>query len=309
MNKKYSYEEFKSVLSGMIKEKFDNEINIEIHNIIKNNSLELEGMVLYGDKKKISPNFYLQIYYEEYLQGTGIEDIAGLMYNKYIELKDMDYDSFDLGIEKCKDKIVCRLVSFQKNSQLLEEIPYIPFLDLAIIFYCLVIENGNGIGSIRITNSIMDEWGITTKMLYKTAIYNTEKIFPKVFCPLKIMLKNMLENDEALMPGMQDNVKKCILQEEDAPFILTNERGINGAAVILYPGCLKEIGEITGLDLYILPSSIHELLVIPDDGNVYTHELKHMIHEVNESCVVEEEVLSDQLYHYSTEKNIIEICV
>lgn len=91
--------------------------------------------------------------------------------------------------------------------------------------------------------------------------------------------------------------------------ILTNERGINGAAVILYPGCLKEIGEITGLDLYILPSSIHELLVIPDDGNVYTHELKHMIHEVNESCVVEEEVLSDQLYHYSTEKNIIEICV
>ena len=112
-----------------------------------------------------------------------------------------------------------------------------------------------------------------------------------------------------MKPGMQDNVKKCILQEEDAPFILTNERGINGAAVILYPGCLKEIGEITGLDLYILPSSIHELLVIPDDGNVYTHELKHMIHEVNESCVVEEEVLSDQLYHYSTEKNIIEICV
>lgn len=52
MNKKYSYEEFKSVLSGMIKEKFDNEINIEIHNIIKNNSLELEGMVLYGIKRK-----------------------------------------------------------------------------------------------------------------------------------------------------------------------------------------------------------------------------------------------------------------
>ena len=231
MNKKYSYEEFKSVLSGMIKEKFDNEINIEIHNIIKNNSLELEGMVLYGDKKKISPNFYLQIYYEEYLQGTGIEDIAGLMYNKYIELKDMDYDSFDLDIEKCKDKIVCRLVSFQKNSQLLEEIPYIPFLDLAIIFYCLVIENGNGIGSIRITNSIMDEWGITTKMLYKTAIYNTEKIFPKVFCPLKIMLKNMLENDEALMPGMQDNVKKCILQEEDAGFFIRGF-GIVSAAFV-----------------------------------------------------------------------------
>lgn len=143
-------------------------------------------MVLYGDKKRISPNFYLQIYYEEYLQGTGIEDIAGLMYNKYIELKDMDYDSFDLDIEKCKDKIVCRLVSFQKNSQLLEEIPYIPFLDLAIIFYCLVIENGNGIGSIRITNSIMDEWGITTKMLYKTAIYNTEKIFQKCSARLKL---------------------------------------------------------------------------------------------------------------------------
>lgn len=309
MKNKYSYEEFKSVLSGMIKEKFGDEINIEIHNVIKNNSLELEGMVLSGNKKEVSPNFYLQEYYKEYLQGTGIEDIAGLMYNKYTELKNMDYGSFDLDIENCEDKIVCRLVSFGKNSRLLEEIPYIPFLDLAIIFYCLVIENGDGIGSIRITNSIMDDWGMTTKMLYKTAIRNTEKIFPKVFCPLKIMLKSMLENGGTVITGMKDTVNKCILQEEDAPFILTNERGINGAAVILYPGCLKEIGEIMGMDLYVLPSSIHELLVIPDDGQVYTHELKNMIHEVNESCVVAEEVLSDQLYHYSTEKNIIEICV
>lgn len=309
MEKKYSYEEFKSVLSKMIKEKFGDEINIEIHNVIKNNSLELEGIVLSGNKKNISPNFYLQAYYKEYLQGAGIEEIVALMYNKYTELKDMDYGSFDLDIENCKDKIVCRLVSFEKNSRLLEEIPYIPFLDLAIIFYCLVIENGDGIGSIRITNSIMDDWGITTKMLYKTAIYNTEKIFPKVFCPLKTMLKNILENDETVMPVIQDNVNKCVLQEEDAPFILTNERGINGAAVILYPGCLKEIGGITGSDLYILPSSIHELLVIPDDGQVYTHELKNMIHEVNESCVAAEEVLSEHLYHYSAEKNIIEICV
>jgi len=119
----------------------------------------------------------------------------------------------------------------------------------------------------------------------------------------------MLENEGMVIPAMQDNIDKCILQEEDAPFILTNTRGINGAVVMVYPGCLKEIGNITGSDLYILPSSIHELLVIPDDGQIYIQELKNMIHEVNTSCVVAEEILSEQLYHYSVERNIIEICV
>lgn len=304
----YSYKKFKDVLLDCVKKSFDSEVKIEIHNVVKNNSFELEGMIIIEDGKNISPNFYLQLYYKEYLRGVSIESIVEEMIGKYDELQDEDFGNFNMDFENCMDKIVCRIVSYEKNSKLLKEIPYIPFLDLAIIFYYLVVENESGIGSIRISNKIMEEWKITVKMLYQIAIYNTEKLFPRAFCPLKSMLENILEGDEKELPEIFDSIDNYNLQFEEAPFVLTNKKGINGAAVILYPNCLKEIGNMAGEDLYIIPSSIHELLIIPDDRKILPDELKKMVHEVNTSCVVSEEVLSDMVYRYSVEKNTIEIC-
>lgn len=300
MEEKYSYKEFKEVLTDCVKASLGSDINIEIHNTIKNNSFELEGMIIVENGKSVSPNFYMQLYYQEYLNGVDIEDIVSEILDKYLKLQTEDFSDFNMNIENCMDKIVCRLVSYEKNSKLLEEIPYIQFLDLAIIFYCLVMESGDGIGSVRISNKIMSEWNMTVKMLYQVAICNTERLFPKVFCSLKSMLEGMIDGME--MPEIYD------LQDVGAPFVLTNKKGINGAAVILYPNCLKEIGNMTGEDLYIIPSSIHELLIIPDNRQTFPDELKKMVHDVNTSCVAAEEVLSDMVYRYSVEKNVIEIC-
>lgn len=308
MDDKYTYKIFKDVLLDYVKQSFAPEANIEIHNIVKNNSFELECMVIIESGKSVSPNFYLQLYYQEYLRGASIESIVAEMTEKYNELQNEDFSSFSMDIGNCMDKIVCRLVSYEKNSRLLKEIPYIPFLDLAIIFYCLVVENENGIGSIRISNKIMAEWKITIKMLYQIAICNTEKLFPKVICPLQSMLEHMLESKRKEVPEVFDSIDSYNLQYAEAPFVLTNKKGINGAAAILYPDCLKEIGNIAGENLYIIPSSIHELLIIPDDRHILPEKLKKMVREVNASCVVSEEVLSDMVYHYSIEKNIIEIC-
>ncbi len=93
-------------------------------------------------------------------------------------MQNNEFGSFSMDINNCMDKIVCRLVSFERNSRLLEEVPYIPFLDMAIIFYCLVTEDENGIGSVRISNSIMEDWGMTVKTLYKAAIIQ-KGCFPK----------------------------------------------------------------------------------------------------------------------------------
>jgi len=307
MEERYSYEEFKNVLLVCIKKIFGEGASIELHNIIKNNSLELEGMVILEKGKCISPNFYLQIYYEEYLCGRSVGDIVEDILEKYGSMEDKELGSFSMEACDCMDKIVCRLVSYEKNSRLLEEIPYIPFLDLAVIFSCLVVEDECGIGSIRISNKIMEQWGITVKMLYQVAVNNTQRLFPKVLCPLKSMMVNILEGDEEagwIPAGIINEI-----QDGGAPFVLTNQRGINGAAVILYPGCLKEISDATGKDLYIIPSSIHELLVIPDDKQIMAGDIKKMVHEVNTNCVVAEEVLSDMVYKYSAERNCIEICI
>lgn len=307
MEKRYTYKEFKHVLAGEVRKIIDEGADIEIHNIVKNNSLELEGMIIVEEGKNISPNFYLQFYYEDYLKGADIAGIARDMTEKYNRMQDNGFDGFDMDIGSCMDKIVCRLVSYEKNSKLLEEIPYIPFLDMAIIFYCLVMEDENGIGSVRISNSIMEKWGMTVKTLYTVAIHNTERLLPKVFCPLKLMLKSVLEDREQGMADIFEGLEGCNYHE-GAPFILTNIKGVNGACAILYPDCLKDIGRMAESSLYIIPSSIHELLIIPDDGQVSPDGLKKMVKEVNISCVAAEEVLSDMVYYYSLEKNIIEIC-
>ena len=308
MDRRYTYQEFKHLLAEEVKKNFNNNTDIKVHTIIKNNSLELEGMIIVEEGRNVSPNFYLQFYYEDYLKGTDIGDIAKGMAEKYHKMQNNEFGSFSMDISNCIDKIVCRLVSYERNSRLLEEIPYIPFLDMAIIFYCLVTENENGIGSVRISNSIMENWCMTVKTLYTVAIHNTERLFPKIFCPLKLMLESILNSEGKDVPEVIGGIETSYYNEAEAPFILTNNKGINGSAAILYPECLKDIGKITETGMYIIPSSIHELLIIPDDGQMSPDGLKEMVKEVNTSCVAPDEVLSDMVYYYSVEKNIIEIC-
>ncbi len=308
MGSRYTYKEFKHLLAEEVKKNFNNEADIKMHTVIKNNSLELESMVIVEKSMNVSPNFYLKFYYEDYLNGADIADIAKGMAEKYNKMQNNEFGSFSMDISNCMDKIVCRLVSCERNSKLLEEIPYIPFLDMAIIFYYLVIENENGIGSVRISNSIMENWGMTVKTLYTVAIHNTERLFPKVFCPLKLMLKSILDSEGQDIPEVFECIENRCYDEEEAPFVLTNRKGVNGSAAILYPDCLKDIGKMTGTGMYIIPSSIHELLIIPDDGQISPDGLKKMVEEVNISCVAADEVLSDMVYYYSVEKNIIEIC-
>ena len=140
-------------------------------------------------------------------------------------MQNNEFGSFNMDINNCMDKIVCRLVSFERNSRLLEEIPYIPFLDMAIIFYCLVTEDKNGIGSVRISNSIMEDWGMTVKTLYTAAINNTERLFPKVFCPLKLMLQNMLNSEDKDMPEIFGSIENGCYNEEEAPLYLQTAEG------------------------------------------------------------------------------------
>lgn len=310
MGRSYSYEEFKEVLMDYIRGSFESDVSIEVHKVLKNNSLELDGMVIMKEGSNISPNFYLNIYYEDYLKGKSIEEITDTIIEKHEEMQIENFEQFSMSIDSCIDKIVCRLVSYDKNRKLLEDTPHIQFLDMAIIFYCLVLEDENGIGSIRITNTLLNSWGLTTKILYKIAIDNTVKLFPKVLCPLKFMLRSIIFKNggsEINVPDYtyQDN----IVSGEDAPYILTNSKGVNGASVMLYPDCLKEIGGLIGNDLYILPSSIHEVLIVPDDGGINPKELESMVNEVNRNCVIHEEILSNNVYHFSLEKNIIEICI
>lgn len=310
MEKSKEFQEFCNQMLEAVKMRFPEETKVEIHRVLKNNSLELDSLVILEEKKMMSPNFYLQYYYEEYKNGTEVEVLASQIEELYYEaLQSEESLELNMSYEHCRDKIVFRLVSYERNRELLKLIPHIPFLDMVIIFYVLVRSDEEGIGSVRISNRLFKEWGVEIKALFVLARENTMRMFPRKMCGMFSMMDKILEygigrrNQDYF--GELKTTSRCIPRE---PYVITNSKGINGAAVLLYPDTLKEVGAFLGEDYFLLPSSIHEFLAIPVSASIRVEDLYEMVWEVNASCVAKDEILSESVYHYNRKSEMIKIC-
>ena len=298
------YFEFIDEMAKKVKLCFDNDVSVEIHKVIKNNSMEYDSLTIIEPGRNVTPNFYLQNMYRRYVDGIGIDSLVAEIVQAYETGKDNEkYGDLSLEYDDCQDKIVMRLISLEKNSKMLEDMPYIPFLDMAVVFYFLVDNDEKGIASIRITNRVMTNWGTDIKKLYTLASSNSKRIFEEKIMPISTMLEGYNVNLKEMGLGNID----CAQGEIYEPYIVTNNVGINGATVILYPDMLKEIAAKIGGDFYMLPSSIHEVIVISTGADISEKELKGMVEEVNQNYLLPDEYLSDNIYKYSLAYNSLEM--
>lgn len=309
MEERKEYQEFCCQIKKAVQECFSKEVHIEIHKIVKNNSLELDSLVILGEGRPMSPNFYLQTYYEEYRNGTSVKMLAKQMKKLYTEaVRRGECMEFDLSYENCAEHIIFRLVSLEKNEMLFCTVPYVPFMDMAVMFYLLVRKDEEGICSIRINHKLQKEWKIDTGDLFALAKDNTKRLFPERICSMYSLMNAIGDSEEGeKLDGKlpQGSVKHIFAGE---PFVVTNDSGINGAAVILYPDTLKNVGKILQGDFYLLPSSIHEMLAIPVHAAINEQDLCDMVREVNRTCVAKEEILSSSVYRYDQDTETLKIC-
>lgn len=309
MEERKEYQEFCRKMKKAVRECFSEEVHIEIHKIVKNNSLELDSLVILEEDRPMSPNFYLQMYYEEYKKGISIKVLAKQIKRLYAEaVKRGECMEFDLTYENCADHIIFRLVSLEKNKKILQTVPYIPFLDMAVTFYLLIRKDEEGIGSIRVNQNLLEKWGLDTGTLFTLARENTERIFPERICSMHSLMNAITDSKEENMASgkLPQGSTEHIFAGE--PFVVTNDNGINGAAVILYPNTLKKVGKILKDDFYLLPSSIHEMLAIPIHAAISEQDLCDMVWEVNRTCVAKEEILSGSVYRYDQDTETIKVC-
>jgi hypothetical protein len=296
-------------MEAAVREKFPPEVTVEVRRIMKNNSLELDSLVILSGKHSMSPNFYLQWYYEEYKNGTAIKTLAERIQILYQEaVCGGEKQAVDLSYESCASRIVFRLVSYEQNQKMFQTVPYIRFLDLAVIFYIVVRKDEKGVGSIRVNRQLMEEWGLDLGAVFTLARENTQRLFPEKMCSIEAVMKQILseeweEREEDSFHGIPEHGAAG-----GEPYVLTNDSGINGAAVILYSNTLKKVGEVLEKDFYLLPSSIHEMIIIPRQADVQEADLYDMVSEVNQSCVAKDEILSDSVYCYEREEESIRIC-
>jgi hypothetical protein len=304
------YDSFVNELTGTVKKIMGEEYSAKIYKVTKNNSLELDSLVLLKKGKNFAPNLYLQPYYEAYLEGTDIKELADRLCGIYQHCTvPVIEEEFSYSFEDMKPFIIYRLVSFEKNKKLLEQVPHIKYLDLAITFYCLVRDDDNGIGTIRITNDHMQLWNTTVQEIHALASGNTKTFFPSTIRSMEEVINSMLA-DEML----QDREKlqtdlfpfpfdSDINKHQHKMYILSNFKGINGASCLLYENVLSEFAQLIQSDFYILPSSIHEIILVPYDKTILKEALAEMVEEVNRTQVSGDEVLSDRVYFYSRKNN------
>ena len=296
------YTSFVSFIKDEITNRMGQGYNIRIFKVMKNNALELDSLVVLKEGENFAPNIYLNAYYDSYIAGTSIIDIIDrlCMIYKHCAIPIVQPD-FEYTLELMKPYIFFRLISIERNKKLLTQVPHAEFLDLALTFHCLVRSEAEGIGTIRVTNEHIEQWGISCDELKELAEENTKRLFPPIIRTMEEVIEELLYNDE------DDESFEYNPKDEDIypMYILTNKKGINGASCLIYKDVIKEYAQLIKSDNYIITSSIHEIILIPRDGTEDKDRFQRMVVEINSSQVPIEEVLSDKVYMYSLEKDAI----
>ena len=227
-----------------------------------------------------------------------IQDIKNMMYAAWgQETKTLKIgNEIKKGFQTVKDRLSMRLVNAEKNQQRLKNIPWIPFLDLAVTFCLEFTEEGGEMRSIEVNHELMEKWNVTSQDLYQVALGNMEKRNDGIFCSLSEYMENVL--------GMSLGEEN---PEEKFLYIMTNKKSVYGAVEILRPGELERRAEKIGRDLIVLPSSVHETLILPYTAGLDIEGLRMMVRKTNADTVINEEQLSDQIYLYRRDKDTLMI--
>lgn len=213
--------------------------------------------------------------------------------------------------EEAKKHLFMRVSNADKNVQVLEGVPFVEREDLAITFHIAVEETEAGRASAIVTNRMMETYGVTRNQLYKDALANSPVITPVKINNLGELLGRMTLDGMKEMGASEEEIRDAKERMDEANqdnplIVVTNETGIDGAAAVFYPGVMDQLGEEIKGDFFILPSSVHEIIVAPDDGRLSYSELKEMVTEINETQVAPEDRLTDEVYHYDTRDHVFE---
>lgn len=274
--------------------------NITINHVIKNNGCEMDGLVIMEKGKDIAPTIYLDSFYELYTNGENIKNIIRQIEVIYEQNK--NNVTFDVNILKhfdtIKDKIVYKVVNYRSNEKLLEQVPHKRILDLAVVFYCLLDNEYGRSATALIYNNNLKNWNVTIDDVYKAALKNTPDLPHSKISSMAALFEKCGVNVDGEEVDLKDYVPSDM-------YVLTNESKLNGAACILYENVLYDFAQKLGADLYILPSSVHEVILLPKLSMFEKDELVNMVKEVNTEGVAADEVLSDHVYEYNRTERLI----
>ena len=307
-----SFTEFQEQVTEEIKnhlpEQYAN-ADVVINTVTKNNGMKLQALSVRPEGKVVTPNIYLEGFYEKYQGGADLDEVVGNIAKvtsdhmegpEFAENIAADFMNFEF----IKDRVIMTVVNTEKNREMLEHTPHTEKEDLSFIYKVLVGDpEEDGMATITIKDEHMKYWDATVEDLHQYAVKNSQEKLPAKLQTMNEIMRDMLGRDgvpEEVIDSMMDS-----MPPENQMYVISNSNSVNGATAIFYSDVLDELSKkLGGKDLYILPSSVHEVIAISQDMGT-PEMLANMVQEVNGNEVSPEEQLSDHVYKYDAKSKDI----
>ena len=296
----YSFEEFIEEIRNNILDYLPEEYedaDVDIREVYKNNNVALTGLNVHPETvNNILPTIYLDDYYKKYQNGTNmngvLEDMAETIVSHTPNVN-VDLELFT-NWEFIKQIVYPRLNAIKGNEEYLKNKVYTPVDDLAVTYYILVGESPVNTASVTVTNNLFERYNISKEVLHEKAFENMHIRYPAKVESIVEQLVNVLPPEETE-----------VMRNEVPLYVVSNEKGMNGAVEILDPHTMDLIKETLGNQEYLaIPSSVHEFLIMPMDESGSFREMAAMIQMVNQTAVSKEEILSDHPYKIDPERHL-----
>lgn len=311
---------------------------VTVRKILKNNDTAFDSVTVKQPGCNMTPTLYFQDLKRSFDEGMEMDELARsvLSYSRTGSgvWPAEDFDPGDYSY--FRDKVMFRLVSSDRNRQYLRHRPHRGRLDLEIVYYYQCRIGKESMGTISVGDEDLNRWGISEEDIYRDALRNTPILNPPVICPITDLLNSFLDPEEGTDPHTPvrdtdpeestdphtpvcdtdpdegDEIEVPVYEPDlygNTPvplLVLTNESKYCGAACMLYEGLLRNLSDEIRSDLFIIPSSIHEVLLLPDEGEFSEEELSALVCEINAHFINPSEILSDHVYRFKRLSGILE---
>ena len=280
------------------------EVDLSVHTVNKLNE-SYEAITVTPEGSNIGVNIGIDKFYDAIESGKSYDEVV----DKAVEVINNGINQrpeFDIAslsdYSQMKEKLAMEVVSAEANKEMLETVPHQNIEDMAVVYRFVLSSDDDGRASILVTNQLLDSMGVTPEQLHADAMENAPQIKPVEIKGMSEVMAEMMGVEQAELMGIFP-----VAPEDEQMYVATVPDKVHGAGVLAYQDFMDKAAEKAGGDFFILPSSIHEILIVPDNGKMNLKDLEAMVKEVNATQVSPADKLTDSVYHYDSKAKIFEL--
>ena len=295
----------KEELMEMIPEELRDGLEIQDTMVLKSNDQKHHGLTFKREESDAAPTIYLDDAYARFTNGEELHTLTAELKDAYLQTLSMpEPQKIDFDYDKIKDKLTVRLLEIKRNRDFLATTPYMTVgHGLAMVCDIKMQDGDEGSWRATVTQSMLEGQNYDKRELFIAAMDNAQLIDPPILVDMGQALfthegENLLKRSEPLPPEDVSNM-----------YVLSNTGGMLGSAVLFYPDTREHVAEILGEGYCVLPSSQHEVLIIPDSAGVDRGQLAEMVKQANQSVVEPKDVLTDNVFHYDRDEKKFELAM